>query len=88
MEYSDTTWLLILFFLGVIQGAIGALIGSYKGRTAGGFWLGFFLGVIGWILVMLGPDHSVKVGTPAVRYVSANDPDIQAHMARKAQRGE
>lgn len=46
-----------LFWFGLL-GAIGAAIGSGKGRVAAGFWLGFFLGPIGWIIIAVG--HNFK----------------------------
>jgi hypothetical protein len=45
--------MVIVFFLlwcGV-GGFIGYAIGNSKGRATEGFWLGFLLGVIGWIIV-------------------------------------
>jgi hypothetical protein len=39
----------ILFWAGV-GGLIGYAIGNSKGRGTEGFWLGFFLGIIGWII--------------------------------------
>ena len=41
----------IFIFFAVVSGLIGLAIGSGKGRGAAGFWLGFFLGAIGWIIV-------------------------------------
>lgn len=40
----------------VIAGLIGAAIGQARGRTNAGFWWGFFLGPIGWLIVLLGPN--------------------------------
>jgi hypothetical protein len=42
----------LLLWCGV-GGVIGYAIGNSKGRGALGFWLGFLLGVIGWIIVAL-----------------------------------
>lgn len=48
--------LLIVFFVpAIISGAIGAAIGSTRGRAGGGFCLGLFLGPIGWIIAALLP---------------------------------
>jgi predicted RNA-binding Zn-ribbon protein involved in translation (DUF1610 family) len=45
---------LILLVVGcLISGAIGAAIGSNKGRGGEGFGLGLFLGPIGWIIAVL-----------------------------------
>jgi hypothetical protein len=35
----------------VVGGGVGAAIGNSKGRGPTGFWLGFFFGGIGWIIV-------------------------------------
>jgi hypothetical protein len=40
-----------LLFWVVLGGLIGFAIGNGKGRGAAGFWLGMFLGWIGWIIV-------------------------------------
>jgi len=37
----------------VIAGVIGMAIGSSKGKVGAGFWLGFLLGPIGWIIAAL-----------------------------------
>jgi hypothetical protein len=34
-----------------VGGDIGAFIGSAKGNTKAGFWWGFLLGPIGWIIM-------------------------------------
>ncbi|MFT3851502.1 MAG: hypothetical protein QM733_01970 [Ilumatobacteraceae bacterium] len=41
----------IVLVVALINGGIGALIGSSKGKTSDGFWWGFFLGQIGWIII-------------------------------------
>src|SRR5437879_3215260 len=43
-----------------IGGLIGGLIGQSKGRTGEGVIIGAFLGIIGWILLLLGPDQRHK----------------------------
>jgi hypothetical protein len=50
---SDPTSFLMLFVLiwVIVGGGIGAAIGSPKGRGGVGFFLGLFLGFIGWIIV-------------------------------------
>ena len=46
----------------LIAGAIGAAIGSGKGRTLEGFILGAFLSLIGWIIVALEPPNYKNMG--------------------------
>lgn len=41
----------------VLFGAVGAVIGQRKGRTAAGLCWGLVLGPIGWLLVGLGPSR-------------------------------
>jgi hypothetical protein len=51
----------ILLWCGV-GGLIGWAIGNGKGRPAEGFWLGFLLGVIGWIIAaFMAPSPEVAV---------------------------
>tara|TARA_B110000503_G_scaffold131661_1_gene206622 strand:+ start:394 stop:894 length:501 start_codon:yes stop_codon:yes gene_type:complete len=38
-----------------ISGAIGAIIGARIDKAQAGFWWGFFLGFIGWIILLLMP---------------------------------
>lgn len=40
-----------ILFAAAVGGGIGALIGSAKGNTKAGFWWGFLLGPIGWIIM-------------------------------------
>jgi|GEM_PF-2425024 len=42
---------LVLVFWAGVGGLIGYAIGNDKGRGGEGFWLGFLLGFIGWIIV-------------------------------------
>lgn len=42
----------------VIFTGVGAAIGQRKGRTAGGFFLGLFLGPVGWLLLLVGKNYS------------------------------
>lgn len=44
-----------LFFGGIVSGAIGGAIGTAKYNGIAGFFLGAFLGPIGWIIVLLLP---------------------------------
>ena len=50
---EDVGVLLLLVVGCLIRGAIGAAIGSNKGRGGEGFALGLFLGPIGWIIAAL-----------------------------------
>ena len=47
-----------LFFAGLVTGAVGAVLGSIVGKGGAGFWLGAFLGPLGWIIVFLLPRDS------------------------------
>ena len=50
-----SVWILLLFWC-AIGGAFGYAIGDGRGRGTTGFWLGFCLGFIGWIIVaLMGP---------------------------------
>ena len=58
---------LLYTFSALISGAIGALIGQRRRRTGAGFWWGFLLGPIGWLVVALGPalgPKCVNCGSP------------------------
>ena len=45
----------LLFFAGLVTGVIGMLLGITVDKGGAGFWLGAFLGPIGWIIVLLLP---------------------------------
>ena len=45
---------------GVFAGLIGALCGRARGCPVAGFWWGFFLNAIGWLIVLLGADLRPK----------------------------
>ena len=51
MDEIDSIFYIILWVLA--GGGIGAAIGSNKGRGGEGFWLGFILGPIGWVVAAL-----------------------------------
>ena len=52
--------ILIIVVFG-INGGIGYLIAKGKGRGTAGFWWGFFLGIIGWIIAAcLEPSREVR----------------------------
>ena len=48
--------LLNIFVGALILGLIGAVIGNTRGRADAGFLLGFLLGPLGWLIVLLGPN--------------------------------
>ena len=48
----------LLVFAGLITGFIGMLLGMFVEKALAGFWLGAFLGPIGWIIVFLLPRDS------------------------------
>jgi len=52
--------LLIFIIAGTISGLIGGCIAHSRGRTTLGFLLGFLLGPIGWLLVLLAKDQRAK----------------------------
>jgi uncharacterized membrane protein YeaQ/YmgE (transglycosylase-associated protein family) len=68
-----------LIVLGVISGAIGAAIGSRRGRVGGGFLLGMFLGIVGWIIVAL--------MSPTAEYEARRSAQIAALVPRPPVRG-
>ena len=47
-----------LILAGWATGAVGAVLGSIVGKGGAGFWLGTFLGPLGWIIVFLLPRDS------------------------------
>jgi len=49
-----------LFFAGLITGAIGLVLGMIVDKALAGFWLGAFLGPIGWIIVFLLPRAPIE----------------------------
>ena len=67
-------------FWAVVGGLVGFAIGSGKGRKVEGFWLGFFFGPIGWIIV------GVMQATPQAEV--ARIATISAMQSRVGQSGE
>lgn len=58
--------LLIIVF--GINGGVGYLIAKGKGRGTAGFWWGFFLGIIGWIIAAcLEPSAEVQAQRMALQ---------------------
>ena len=47
-----------IFFAGLVTGVIGWVLGSLVDKAEVGFWLGAFLGPLGWIIVFLLPRDS------------------------------
>lgn len=58
MEYQGT--LIIYFFWIVIFALVGAAIGASRGRALAGFFFGFLIGPIGWILIAVGPNYKAE----------------------------
>lgn len=56
---------------GIINAGIGALLGNIKKRALAGAILGFFLGIIGWILILVLEDRRRKC--PYCRATVADD---------------
>jgi len=58
----------LIFLLGaIISGVIGAFLGGSVNKGTAGFWLGLFLGPIGWIIVLLLPretSNSPQIPSP------------------------
>lgn len=47
--------------IALVNGCVGYAIGRSKGRGTGGFWLGFFVGAIGWVIIaVLEPTEAVR----------------------------
>lgn len=66
-----------LFFAGLITGAIGLVLGMIVDKALAGFWLGAFLGPIGWIIVFLLPrDSEIKEDRPTQVSPKQNMPEL------------
>ena len=55
----------VMFFVGLLSGCVGAFLGSSVEKGVTGFWLGGFLGPIGWIIVFLLPRESNSLAPKA-----------------------
>jgi uncharacterized membrane protein YeaQ/YmgE (transglycosylase-associated protein family) len=56
---DDLIWPEIILLV-IFSALIGALIGKQRNRVGAGIFLSLFLGPIGWIAVLLGPDYRLK----------------------------
>jgi hypothetical protein len=55
----------VVFFVGLVLGGVGAFLGNLVDKGVAGFWLGCFLGPIGWIIVFLLPRESNSLAPKA-----------------------
>lgn len=51
---------LVLLLSVILSGLIGKWIGGLKGNGRIGFWLGFLLGPLGWIIAVIVPKDGPK----------------------------
>ena len=63
-----------LFFAGLITGVIGLVLGMIVDKSVAGFWLGAFLGPIGWIIVFLLPREPIEEQNPSYHQVQPVKP--------------
>jgi hypothetical protein len=67
MEEMAIGFVLIFLLGAIVSGVIGAFLGGSVNKGTAGFWLGLFLGPIGWIIVLLLPretSNSRQTQTP------------------------
>ena len=67
MEEMAIGFVLIFLLGAIVSGVIGAFLGGSVNKGTAGFWLGLFLGPIGWIIVLLLPretSNSPQTQTP------------------------
>jgi hypothetical protein len=64
-------WMLWLFIWIILLGAVGAFLGSRKGRTGEGLFLGALLGPIGWLIIAV--MRGDRIDCPACRERIAPD---------------
>lgn len=48
--FVDFGW---VYAVWIFMGVIGLLIGKLRGRESFGFWMGFLLGPLGWLITLL-----------------------------------
>lgn len=73
--------LLVCILVASICACVGMFIGRTRGRGASGFWLGLFLGPIGWIITLLLPREGRRC--PFCREVVADDATACPHCQRE-----
>ena len=56
-----------LLFVWIALWLFGAYLGQRRGRTMAGFWWAFFLGPIGWLIILLGPNPKKETEDAAKR---------------------
>lgn len=56
----------VVGFFAIISGCIGAAIADRKLNAVAGFWWGFLLGPIGWIIAALMPKNETAINQAAI----------------------
>ena len=77
MEEMAIGFVLIFLLGAIVSGVIGAFLGGSVNKGTAGFWLGFFLGPIGWIVVLLLPretSNSPQTQTPTPTQTQTQKP--------------
>tara|TARA_B100000768_G_scaffold176807_1_gene190100 strand:- start:107 stop:586 length:480 start_codon:yes stop_codon:yes gene_type:complete len=54
-----------IFFIAFLFGCVGAFLGGFVDKDFAGFWLGCFLGPIGWVIVFLLPRENNSLAPKA-----------------------
>jgi hypothetical protein len=50
----------VIITVALLDGLVGYLVGKAKNNGSAGFWFGFFLSAVGWIIAALLPDNRYK----------------------------